>query len=230
MKSRTIYRLAALLVLFAIGAHRLVTLRRPPGVDAYHEHVRQAAAAVPHAIGGWIGQDTRVPTQALSLLAPNAIISRHYTNVENGLSAGMLVVHCSDAHDMAGHFPLRCYPAEGWLRGGSRPRDWQVGDLKITGTEYQFYRLETIGHSSEKRSITVANCLLRPNGKVLRDMDALAASIVGAGGQALGAGQIQIYFDAGVPEQQRDEVIKTLIGGYRGMVDAILAPAGNSKS
>ena len=161
----------------------------------------------------------------MSLLAPNAIINRRYTNVENGLSAGVLLVHCSDAHDMAGHFPLRCYPADGWLRRLSRERDWQVGDLTITGTEYEFYRADAVGQSGKQQSIVVANCLLRPGGKVLRDMDAMAASIVGEGGQASGAGQIQVFFDAGLSESQRDETVRTLIAGYRPILDAILAPA-----
>src|SRR4051812_21079638 len=112
MNGRTAYRSCALLMLLAIGAHRLAAGRVAPGVEAYHQRIRQAAAAAPTQIHGWVGQDMTVPTQALSVLAPNAIISRRYSNVENGLSAGVLVVHCSDAHDMAGHFPDRCYPAD----------------------------------------------------------------------------------------------------------------------
>jgi hypothetical protein len=212
-------------MLAAMGAHRLAVMHRPAQVTAHHQRIREIAATAPRQIHGWVGQDIKVPAQAISVLDPNAIISRRYINLENGNSAGFLLVHCSDAHDMAGHFPLRCYPADGWLRRGSEPRDWQVGDLLVTGTEYQFYRSEGVGQSKSEQTIVVANFLLRPNGKVLRDMNAMAASIVGAGGQRSGAGQVQVYFDAAISREQRDQAIVTLIEGYRPIIDAMLQPA-----
>ena len=225
MNARVIYRLCAVLLLVVLGAHRLATFQRPVGVDEYHKRVRDAAAAVPSLIGEWKGEDSAVPTQALSLLAPNVIVSRSYTNVVTGLPVGLLVVHCADAHDMAGHFPLRCYPAAGWVRGPSRPRDWKIdNDLTLTGTEYQFSMSGGIGWNHPERHIVVANCLLRPGGKILRDMDALASSSFGAIGQSTGAGQLQVYFDAAIPEQQRDQIVSRLVRGYRPVLDAILAP------
>src|SRR5213080_4692399 len=103
MNSRFAIPLCALMLLVVIGAHRLATFQRPAGVERYHERVRQAVAQVPRLIGAWVGEEVPVPTQALSVLSPNAIVSRRYTSVEDGRSAGLLLVHCSDAHDMAGH-------------------------------------------------------------------------------------------------------------------------------
>jgi hypothetical protein len=212
------------MLLALIGAQRLMTTRRAPGVERYHQRVRAAAAAAPRRIGGWVGEDVSVPVQAMTLLDPNAIISRRYTNVENGSSAAVLIVHCADAHDMAGHFPLRCYPAQGWVCGKSWPRDWPTGNLIITGTEYEFKRSQGAGQSASEQALVVANCLLRPGGNIFRDMDTMTASIVGAGGQALGAGQIQICFDVSVPEDQREHAIRELMEGFRPVLDAILAP------
>jgi hypothetical protein len=226
MNSRARYRLLALLVLTAIGAQRLVVMHKPAEVKLYQQHIREAAAAVPTQIDGWIGRDTRLPTQALNLLTPNAYVSREYTNVETGMRANVLLVHCSDAHDMAGHFPLRCYPADGWTCSSATARDWNIGNFNMTGMEYEFYKSETVGQSKAEESIVVANCLLRP-GQVLRDMDAMTATIVGAGGQSSGAGQIYVLFDASVPQAERAKAIKTLVGGYRPVIDAILAPANN---
>jgi hypothetical protein len=146
-------------------------------------------------------------------------------NLENGHSAGFMLVHCSDAHAMAGHFPLRCYAARGWDIQGSRSRDWMVDGLSLTGMEYTFSLKGKGIASNESRSIIVANCLFRPGGKVLRDMDAMVKSVIGAGGQSSGAGQLQIYFDAGMPQAERDAAIVTLAGGYKELIEAILSGA-----
>jgi len=229
MSARAIYRTCAVALLVAIGAQRLATSHRPDEVTTYHAHIRDAVEKVPRQIQGWLADDVPVPTQAVALLDPNAVISRRYRNVENGLAATVLFVHCSDAHDMAGHFPLRCYPASGWRVGGSGPRDWAVNGLLVTGTQYEFYRREGMIPGDAGRAIVVANALLRPDGQVLRDMDQMTASIVGAGGQSSGAAQIQVAIDASVPEGKRDEVFRTLIGGFRPVIDAVLATPGGAQ-
>jgi hypothetical protein len=225
MNSKLVYRLCAAVLLAAIGAHRLISMHRPASVQAYHERIRAAAALGPRQINAWIGEDVPVPVQALSVLAPNAIISRRYVNVESGMTANFLIVHCSDAHDMAGHFPLRCYPAAGWARRATQPGDWMVGDRRMCGTEYEFYRGGSIEYRGAEQSIIVANCLLRPGGRVLRNMDEMTASIIGAGGQSSGAAQIQVSFDAGVPAEQRKRAVETLLKGYLPLIETILAPA-----
>lgn len=224
MNSLTTTRLVAVLMLAAIAFQRYVTTHKSVQVEGYQLRIREAAEAVPRHIGPWVGQDVRVPAQALSLLKPNVMISRHYLNVEDGATAGLMLVHCSDAHDMAGHFPLRCYPADGWALRSSAPRDWTVDGLKLTGTEYEFVEDDEAGRG--QRHIFVANCLFRPGGQVLRDMNALARSIVGAGGESTGAGQMQVYFDADVPRERRDAAVRTLIAGYRPVLDAILLNPG----
>ena len=219
---KNIYRCLGVILLVAIAVHRYATAHAPASVEQYHQSIRTAAEALPRQIAGWVGEDVPVPVQAVTLLRPNVMLSRRYLNVENGASAGVLFVHCSDAHSMAGHFPLRCYPANGWNLRSASSRDWLAGDLRITGTEYEFSQDE-LGAPNGERSLVVANCLLRPGGQILRDMDAMAKSIVGAGGQSTGSGQIQIYFDSRVPKAQRDATVAALINGYKPLINAVLA-------
>ena len=221
MRSSTTYRLLAIVLLCATGAHRLVTLQTPPDVRRYHHRIRTSAASLPRHVGPWVGEDVPVPAQALEVLAPNATVSRRYVNVETGVSAGFLFVHCADAHDMAGHFPARCYPAAGWELKGWRERDWVVGDLRVTGIEYEFTR-SSLGAPGDG-TVVVANCLLRPGGRVLRNMDGMTRSVVGAGGQSAGAAQLQVYFGASVPREQRDEAVEALVRGHRDVIDAVLS-------
>ena len=70
------------LLLAGAGVHRYAVMRRPAGVEEYHRRVREAAAAIPRHIDGWVGEDTPVPAQAIRVLDPNVIISRRYLNVE----------------------------------------------------------------------------------------------------------------------------------------------------
>jgi hypothetical protein len=222
MNMTPLYRILAVTLLAGFGLHHYALTRKPAGAEKYHERIREAAKLLPSHIGGWVGEDVPVPTRTNSVLRPNVIVSRRYTNVENGLSAGLLLVHCSDAHSMAGHYPLRCYPAQGWTLKESRPRDWASGGLRMNGTEYGFV-VEELGQT---KSIIVANWLFLPGGKVLRDMNGMARTVFGVGGQASGAGQLQIYFDSNMPREQRDRAIEELIGGYRGTIEAILSDVG----
>jgi hypothetical protein len=219
----TAYRWLAVLILLGIAAHKYATVRKPVGVAEYHQRIRESAKLVPSQIDGWVGRDMPVPPQAIRVLDPNLMISRSYVNVENGLRAGFMFVHCSDAHDMAGHFPLRCYPARGWDGTASRQRDWQVGEWVVTGMEYEFLAPETKDGATERASIVVANFLLRPGGQVFREMDGMTRSIIGAGGQSAGAAQLQIHFDSGVPKEKRDAAIVALVKGYKPVIDAVLA-------
>jgi len=218
-----ISRVLAVMMLGAISLQNALTVHRSPDVDRYDARIHEAADQIPLRIGSWIGQDVKVPARALTVLRPNVLISRQYVNVESGQHAGLMFVHCDDAHHMVGHFPMRCYPADGWDFVRAEPRDWQVGDLRLTGMEYEFFMREIGDQISGEQRIVVANCLLRPGGLVLRDMDSLSKSIIGADGQATGAGQIQVYFDASVPKSERDSAVQTLVAGYRPVIDAILS-------
>jgi Protein of unknown function (DUF3485) len=218
-----ISRLLATMMLGAIALQNALTVHRSPDVERYDTRIRDAAGQIPARIGSWIGQDVKVPARALTVLRPNVLISREYVNVETGQRAGLMLVHCDDAHHMVGHYPMRCYPADGWDFVRAEPRDWQVGDLRLSGTEYEFFMREIGEQISGEQRIIVANCLLRPDGQVLRDMDSLSKSIIGAEGQATGAGQIQVYFDASIPKAERDSAVQILVAGYRPVIDAILS-------
>jgi len=216
------YKLCAVMLLAAAGTHQYALTHKPAGVEAYQARIRDQAKAVPSHIGAWVCQENRVASRVNAVLRPNVLLSRQYTNVETNVSATLLLVHCSAAHSMAGHFPLRCYPAEGWVLQTSRPRDWMVGDMCFTGTEYSF----TMEQMGQTRTLIVANCLLLSGGKILRDMNSMAKSLASVGSQAAGAGQIQICFDASASPQKRDQAVVELLEGYRSTIEAILAPLG----
>jgi hypothetical protein len=218
----TIFRLAAVALLGVVAADRLLANYRTPEVKAYHQNIRDSGGKVPGHVGPWVGEDVPVLARAVKLLAPNIMISRRYTNVENGLSAGLLAVHCPDAHDMVGHYPPRCYPADGWDLVSKREITWRLGDKTMPAMEYTFV-LPPAAPGQPAHTITIENFLMQPNA-VLRDMEELSSSIMGARGQAAGAGQIQVYFyDTRLTEAQRAAAFQELVNGYRPVIEAILA-------
>jgi hypothetical protein len=223
MTATILYRLLAAGLIAGMAGENLFVRHKPANVQNYHTQIRAAATQVPSHIGPWIGKDVPVLARALNLLSPNVMISRNYTNVQNGQALGFLAEHCSDAHDMVGLYPLRCYPADGWDLQSSRPLDWQVGDRTMVGMEYTFV-MPAPSAGETAHTITIENFLLRPNGHVLRDMDSLTASILGAQGQASGAGQLQLYFnDCTLTPEQRQAIFQDFMTAYRPLVDAILA-------
>ena len=110
MNGFTLNRTLAALVIAGIAVHQHLAFYRTPGIDQYHANVRAAATLVPTMIGPWVGQDVPTRAQALTVLRPNVMISRHYVNIETGASVSLMLVHCVDAHSMVGHYPGRCYP------------------------------------------------------------------------------------------------------------------------
>ena len=221
MISSGAYRFVAIIFLAAIAIHRYAIDHGSGGVERYRAEIREAAVRIPRHFGSWVGEEVPVPVQAMAVLKPNVLISRRYTNIETGVVAGLMLVHCGNAHHMAGHFPLRCYPAVGWELRSSAHRDWSAAGLRIGGSEYQFH-LDSLAGRGEQ-SIVVINCLLCANGRVLRDMDGMNKAIAGASGAASGAGQVQVYFDASVPQPQRDAAVEAILGGCKPILTAILA-------
>ena len=221
-RTATCQIVTAVLVLL-VGADRCLNARPPAGVAQYFDRVRAAAHRVPNPIGAWVGTDVPVPPQAVALLDPNVFISRTYVDVEDGTTARMLFVHCSDAHQIWGHYPPRCLSGRGWKLDEQRPREWVAGTRHILGTEYRFRTPPGPGSPAGAGEVVVVNCLLRPGGRILRDMTGLTESARGAAGPRSGAGQVQLYFDASVPPEQRDAAVTALLEGHAPLLDAILS-------
>jgi hypothetical protein len=135
----------------------------------------------------------------------------------NGTTAAFLLVQCSDARDMVAHYPPICYPARGWNIVAADARNWSVPGLDATGMEYRFDS-PTVG---ENRSVVVADFLVMPDGRVMRDMSAIDQASVDVKLRFLGAAQVQVTFDAGVPREARDASITSLVGHFRPVIDEI---------
>ena len=193
------------------------TYLQPDDVEPYHARVKTAVEDIPYVIGYWTGSQKDVHPAAQKLLRPNVIENRIYVDKEPYADARrqatLLIVHCKDSRDMVGHYPPVCYPAHGKSELGQNraARDWQVGDLTITGTEYQF----SDRTRAEEYRTTVYNFLVAPGRGVVRDMDSVKAAAEDYQKRYYGAAQFQVVFRApalaDLTRAQRDEIFTTLI-------------------
>lgn len=190
--------------------------KAPPDAEPYHDRIVKAAQGAPQKIGDWAGQDVPIPEAAIQLLRPNVIVSKSYVNYMTGEAISFLLVDCTDARDILGHYPPVCYPNQGWHEITHEPRDWQAGDLKLTGTQYDFTR-----SVPEDRTETIADFMLLPNGKVGRDMTSVRQVARGLE-RYYGAAQVQVIMPSSLSQERKDEIVKTIAEGYHGIFKTIL--------
>jgi hypothetical protein len=198
---------ATLLMLTALYGHmqqHALTVDPEP----YHERARAAVDNIPLSFEGWEGEEISIPPAAGQLLRPNAILSRNYRNLERGLWASLVVVHCRDPRDMAGHYPPNCYPGTGWMQAGQPGIvTCEVDDAVIPLAEYRFSRTEH--HRIANRLIY--NFFVLPSAGVVTEMREVQRATGDYRNRPLGAAQIQIIIDSSTPEAERRRILHDMM-------------------
>lgn len=175
--------------------------------------VAQAVADAPYRIGRWVGKDIEVPPAATKLLQPNAILSRKFVRMDNEVALGFLLVHCTDARDMRGHYPPICYPHSGWATLGEEKG--HLAEVVVEGQRlpvrvYEYCRVED--EISELR-IRVFNAFVLPDGTVTTEVDQInrmAERLALTGG---GVAQLQIVSDYTVGDELAAESAGEILAG-----------------
>jgi hypothetical protein len=222
-KQKYLPAVLCLMVLGGLGAETL-SRPRPRKAEPVHQKVLAKRSTIPYVIGDWRGEDREVSRAAMKLLRPNLVLERHF--VKPGvrpLNAILLVVQCKDARDMAGHYPLNCYPAHGFVTEAKTPTDWTVGGQRLEGTRYLF-RKTARGVVEE---LEVANLIVMPNGKFCRGIDEVYAAAGDYLTHFYGAAQIQVVTNAQISPETRQQIFGELIEPMLPMIE--LLRTGGSK-
>lgn len=231
---RRIGRPAPLVTLAILLASPAVLARQATTAE---DLARQAAIVadmeqVPFRIGSWVGVKAEIPTDQTEILNPNAILSRHYSEVsvpatftpgdkprtaqsdQNrvGTEVTMLLVHCSDVRDMDGHWPLHCYPRSGWKL------DSYNGDVFVPSPEglnhrFAWARFTIANSGASLRSMTVLFTFILPEGRVETEMAKVADRSSRKSDSAKGVAQFQFVFSGDVPPERCGVVAEQLIKG-----------------
>ena len=215
-KGEVVWIALSVALLAGAGADRF-SLRSPTDPGPYQAHVREVAAQTPMAFGHWVGQNLEVPPEAKAQLHPNVILSRRYHNTYDGHYVDLLLVQCWDVRDLIPHYPPICYPGRGLSQASlPQPMDWPVGNLTVTGTEYQF---EAISFQTDKLTI-VDNFMILPDGRTCREMTEVRREVA-LNTRFFGAAQVQFVFESDVSTQEREKICIEFIKAYQPLIDAI---------
>jgi hypothetical protein len=208
--------IATVVLLAGVGAASLAK-PDPADADPFHAQVRQAVDAAPLRFGEWTGRDVPLPEAAIDLLRPNALLSRQFTSSQTGESFQWLVVQCRDARDLGGHYPPRCYPANGYSPVSDRPTRWQIAGLELPGTAYRFSH----GPVLDESYLDVLHFMVLADGSVVRDMDAVRH----AGGDYVtrhyGAAQVQLVTDGTVPAERQRQMLADVVAAHQPIFEAM---------
>jgi hypothetical protein len=151
------------------------------------------------------------------MLRPNALFSRQYENLSTGRQVALIIVQCVTARDLSGHYPPICYPAHGWKMMNVLPTDWSVRDHTFSGVEYHF----TMSTSERAPHKVVANFMILPDGRVVRDMQAVQTAAADYLRHFYGAAQVQVVMHSHIPADERQKIVEELIGAIAPVVDVI---------
>lgn len=196
-------------------------MRSHPGdamvIDAYHDRVAGVVDTIPIDVGGWVGQQIDLPQSATNLLRPNAMVARHYINEEKGVSATLMLIQCRDIRDMTGHYPPRCYPANGWMESQGNP----VGIFTLGEQPLRRYGFTRVTGRVE-RGITVYSLFALPTGVLttsMRDVRRLSADYEF---RKYGAAQLQVVIDNEIDQQDHSWILQEMYEIARPTIQAVL--------
>lgn len=217
---RAVIRLLPVLVVVGLllGLRQALPLSVPAGpeVEAARAAIREAVAEVPFLVEARLaGEEQPLPTPAMELLKPNAVLSRTYTDLSTGREYGFVIIHATDLNDMIGHYPPICYPSAGWTPlggadGDEAPRQLtlELGFAELPVRLYRYMRLDALGREVEVR---VLNGFILPDGSTSTDMETLRARAGRRALAAAGAAQFQMLVPAAYPEAEVVDAMEAII-------------------
>jgi len=207
-------------ILLVLAAGLAVGFLLPDGGDAepYHARLRTLSEQLPREAGPWTAVDTELPAAAVALLRPNVLISRRYEDETKSNMFQLLLVQCSDARDMEGHYPPNCYPTSGWTTLSQQREDFQLGHLSAEMTTYSFERLSPDG----LQKITVVNVIALPSGGFVTSMGSIRRLAGTVSDRYYGAAQLQFVFPSQWTSEQRHGAIGHVGATLEPMLTAVL--------
>jgi hypothetical protein len=192
--------------------------------NPYHDRARAAVEAIPWMINGWSGKDEKLPTEAVKLLKPNAVMSRRYTDAGSAGFARtrdrwaiVLVVQCRESRDMVGHYPHNCYPSSGWIEERAVRFDGSVDGVTIPATEYHFTRTK----QGQTDRWCVYNFLIVPGVGIVPNIEGVERAAEDYQQRYFGAAQYQVVLSADLPREEREDIYRTMIRANLPAIEAL---------
>ncbi|MGI6460300.1 MAG: exosortase-associated EpsI family protein [Candidatus Hydrogenedentales bacterium] len=207
----------SLALLAAIAVDQGYRHQVPAGAETYHALVREAAMTIPYQLGNWVGIDSEISRGALQILDANVALNRSYRQVGTNRSGTLLVVQCADARSLLGHYPPVCYPSQGWSQISTKPHEIEIEGISLHATEYVF-AYDTLAQFTR---LAVLHFTVLPDGRTAPDMELLERVARERKTKFLGGASIQFVSDAGLSEQDRDEIYDFLLLAAKAWIEEV---------
>lgn len=205
-----------------IMAMHIETGGRPSAADAVQFHIEAARVigSIPAKFETWESVEIPVPVSAQTLLRPNALMSRRYTNVTSGEQASVMLVQCRDTRDMAGHYPPICYPGTGWFERDRDKVRLTFGGRVIEAMRYEFDQRRY----DEYKTLVVYNFFAVPGQGFPIDMAAIRQAGSEYASRPFGAAQVQVAFARRRPEAEERSLVESLLEPIGPALDVLSSP------
>jgi hypothetical protein len=210
--------LLTLLLLGGVWADRHLFHLPPGDPAAFHARVRASAEHLPRRIGDWVGSDVQPPSSAVSMLKPNLLEGIRFEHALTRERVSLMIVQCSDARDMQGHWPPVCYPAHGWTLRGTEKKEIPLEGKTVPVTIYRF-TMEALDRYDE---ILIYSFFARPDGVFENGGSGVLRASENPRMKVFGATQFQVVFEPSMPEARRTEVFQTIVGAMAPLIDVVL--------
>lgn len=218
--------MSAILTLLALLGYFASTRDYPRAKDAdhYHSKIKDEAAKLPDKLGDWLVIDRPTPPPAAQqLLRPNVIITNALRRESDGLRANFILIQCRDSRDMAGHYPPNCYPAHGWQRTPVEGaiKQLQLNSRVIPVEEYEFKQMSFDGDRHKR----IFSFFVLPGASFVSDIPAVSAAAENYRLRPFGAAQVQVVFDASVPQEVSKVAAEEILGAVSPLFEAMVQEA-----
>lgn len=178
------------------------------------DRIAALLGVVPDRLGPWITTEVPVPSEAVEILRPNAIFCRRFMRIGGDEDVTVILVHCADARDMAGHYPPICYRQIGWtldLERITRPR---VESPSLGDPAMCVYRFRRTTATGEREEITVLNGFLLPDGRTSPDVFDTRPLGEAPTRASRGLAQLQLVFRSDIPDDAAIEIARDVLSEF----------------
>jgi len=183
-----------------------LTNARPAASPEYLAQIRDRVRALPYSVGPMVGTDIEVVAAAAAMLNPNVILQRVYRDPLTGHTVSLVIVHCEDVRDLAGHYPPVCYPNAGWTEQRDRERrELDLDESKLSATRYHFGRKQELADDA----ITVTSFFVLPASDLSFAPDMVAVDLAARSPKMAGLGAAHVMMIT--PDSQPAEVSQRLV-------------------
>ena len=196
-----------------------------PQAQIRQAEVAAAVQEVPRLIGSWVGEDEQVSPQAQELLRPNSLLSRTYRR-PGAPRIHVLLVHCSDARDMIGHYPPVCYPSSGWIAVPPEGPDTDAISFAGGAFPVRVYRFRRLRDQGRDEQIRIFSAFVLPDGTITHLIDDVNQQSQRLAVSVQGVAQLQVVTSGRVDRAEAVEAASEVLGGMGDLFDALRIQKG----